>query len=74
VVAAALEHVARSPAAVAIVPVEDLLADPEQPNLPGTTSEHPNWRRRLSAPLGDLLADPSVASRLAGLARRGRAG
>jgi len=74
VVAAALEHVARSPAAVAIVPVEDLLADPEQPNLPGTTSEHPNWRRRLSAPLGDLLADPSVASRLAGLARCGRAG
>jgi 4-alpha-glucanotransferase len=22
----------------------------DQPNLPGTVDEHPNWRRRLNAP------------------------
>ena len=26
----------------------------DQVNLPGTTNEHPNWRRRLPVPLEDL--------------------
>ncbi|MEY4500627.1 MAG: 4-alpha-glucanotransferase, partial [Pseudomonadota bacterium] len=60
VVEAALAHVARSPALLSIVPIEDLLCEEEQPNLPGTTSEHPNWRRRLRAPLPELLVDPAV--------------
>ena len=68
---AALRHVARSPAALAIAPLEDLLAEPEQPNLPGTITEHPNWRRRLPQSLDALLADPATASRLRRLADRG---
>jgi 4-alpha-glucanotransferase len=32
-----------------ILPVEDLLGVEEQPNLPNTVEEHPNWRRRLPA-------------------------
>jgi len=55
------------------VPLEDLLALEEQPNLPGTIDEHPNWRRRLSAPLADLMAEPATARRLSALiAARGR--
>jgi 4-alpha-glucanotransferase len=54
VVEAALEHIAQSPAMLAIAPIEDLLGEVEQPNLPGTILEHPNWRRRLQAPLHDL--------------------
>ena len=45
---------ARSP----LLPIEDALALPEQPNLPGTIDEHPNWRRRLAAPADALAAPP----------------
>ena len=70
VVDAAVARVAEAPAQLAVVPLEDLLALEEQPNLPGTTIEHPNWRRRLAAPLADLLDEPATAARLAGLAAR----
>ena len=67
VVDAAIAHLGRTPSTLAIIPLEDLLALEEQPNLPGTIDEHPNWRRRLSAPLADLLADPATARRVAAL-------
>lgn len=70
VVRAALRHIGKSPAVLAIAPLEDLLADAEQPNLPGTTDEHPNWRRRQGAPLDELLEDPDVRARIAALAAR----
>lgn len=64
VVDAALRHIGRARSCLAIAPLEDLLALTEQPNLPGTITEHPNWRRRLDAPLADLLADPANARRI----------
>jgi 4-alpha-glucanotransferase len=67
VVEAAVAHLGRTPSTLAIVPLEDLLALEEQPNLPGTIDEHPNWRRRLSGPLADLLAEPATARRVAAL-------
>ncbi|MCT2558963.1 4-alpha-glucanotransferase [Tsuneonella sp. YG55] len=68
---AAIAHIARTPSSLAIVPLEDLLAEREQPNLPGTTDTHPNWRRRNHAALDTLLAAPAVAERTAVLSRRG---
>lgn len=68
VVDAAIDHVAATPCALAIVPLEDLLAEDEQPNLPGTIDEHPNWRRRLAEPLEEALERPEVSARLARLA------
>ncbi len=62
---AAVAYVAGAASDLAILPVEDLLALPEQPNLPGTTDEHPNWRRRLPAPVEDMLEAPEVAARIA---------
>ncbi len=38
---------ARSPARVLMVQLEDVLGVRDQVNLPGTTGEHPNWRRKL---------------------------
>jgi (1->4)-alpha-D-glucan 1-alpha-D-glucosylmutase len=38
---------ARTPAAVMVVQMEDVLNVPSQANLPGTVDEHPNWRRKL---------------------------
>lgn len=65
VVDAALRFVARTPAPLALVPVEDLLGSAEQPNLPGTVDAHPNWRRRLHAPVESLLDTPPADARLA---------
>ena len=61
---AALAFVARTPCELAIVPVEDLLTLPEQPNQPGTIDEHPNWRRRLPDAPDALFAEPAVSARL----------
>ncbi len=61
---AALTHIAGTPCALAIVTLEDLLGLIEQPNIPGTVTEHPNWQRRLEAPLRDLLAAPQIQHRL----------
>jgi len=68
IVDAACDHIGRAACALALLPLEDALALEEQPNLPGTTDEHPNWRRRLPAPAESLLAEPAAAARLARLA------
>jgi 4-alpha-glucanotransferase len=67
VVEAALSFVGRTPCEIAIVPIEDILGVAEQPNIPGTINEHPNWRRRL--PPGDTLASETARANLAALMR-----
>jgi len=75
VVDAALAHVAGAACRLAILPVEDALALPEQPNLPGTSEGHPNWRHRLPGEAAKLLEDAEVARRLEAFAlARPRAG
>lgn len=65
VVDAAIAHIARTPSALALVSLEDMLGLEDQPNLPGTVETHPNWRRRLAAPIGELAEAPDVARRCA---------
>lgn len=65
VVDAAIHHIARTPSCLALVSLDDMLGLEEQPNLPGTVDVHPNWRRRLAAPLAPMLEDPDVARRCA---------
>ena len=66
VVDAALAHTAAARCELVMLPLEDVLGVVEQPNLPGTTDEHPNWRRRLPARAGGgVLGDDAVRSRLA---------
>jgi 4-alpha-glucanotransferase len=73
VVNAALRFVARTPSCLALIPLEDLVGEPAQPNLPGTIDEHPNWRRRQKAGAAKLLGAPKVAARLRALQQeRGR--
>ncbi len=64
VVAAAIAHVGSATCALAVLPIEDALALAEQPNLPGTIDQHPNWRRRMPGDAATLLDQPAVASRL----------
>ncbi|HEY2444108.1 MAG TPA: 4-alpha-glucanotransferase [Rhizomicrobium sp.] len=71
VVDGVLRYVATTPCALAIVPVEDIAGEREQPNLPGTIDGHPNWRRRL--PRGNGLEGSRAQARLKQLADdRGR--
>jgi 4-alpha-glucanotransferase len=64
VVTAAIDFVAETPAALALIPVEDILGLVEQPNLPGTTDEHPNWRQRLPGETATLLGEAAPEERL----------
>lgn len=60
VVEAALNFVGRTLCPLTIVPAEDVLGLAEQPNIPGTIDEHPNWRRRL--PPDDLIVPDALAA------------
>jgi 4-alpha-glucanotransferase len=67
---AAIAFTARSPAPLALIPLEDVLGLKEQPNVPGTVDEHPNWRRRLDTPAAQVLDPAPVRARLATLRKR----
>ena len=58
-------YLARSPAAIATAQIDDITDEVSPVNVPTTSSEYPNWRRRLSQTLEELAASP----RLAALAR-----
>jgi 4-alpha-glucanotransferase len=68
VVDAAVRFVARTEAPLCLVPVEDLLGETAQPNLPGTVDEYPNWRRRLPQTVDSVLDNEAVARRVAAVA------
>lgn len=59
---AAHRYMARSPARLMAVQLEDALGMVEQANLPGRTEPHPNWRRRLPVPLEALPQHPLFAA------------
>lgn len=68
---AAVKFIAATPSRLALLPLEDALASEEQPNLPGTIDEHPNWRRRYPGDAGELLDSSDVQKRVASLVKRG---
>jgi 4-alpha-glucanotransferase len=60
-------YLARSPCRLLMVQLEDLLGEIEQVNMPSTTDEHPNWRRRTSIEIDDLASDPRFVALVAAL-------
>lgn len=52
----AFRYLAKSPAMLVALQLEDILEDIEQANLPGPDVGHPNWRRKLPRTLEGLLA------------------
>ena len=62
-------HLAQAPSAVMMVQFEDVLGVVDQPNLPGTTDQHPNWRRKLPVSLDQLETDPRAVTVAALLAK-----
>jgi 4-alpha-glucanotransferase len=62
VVLALHRALARTPARIVVMQLEDALDVVEQANLPGTLAEHPNWRRKLVVALEELSSEPGVRS------------
>src|SRR3954469_3318976 len=48
----------RTASSLAAIQLDDLAGELEQPNLPGTIDEHPNWRRRLERTYESILDEP----------------
>jgi 4-alpha-glucanotransferase len=69
-VLAAHEQLAQTPSVAVSGTLEDALVVAERPNLPGTTTERPNWSLALPVPLEDLEADAGVLAVAAALGTR----
>jgi 4-alpha-glucanotransferase len=58
--ASVARYLAATPSRLVVVSIEDVLGVIDQPNLPGTVDEHPNWRQRLPLPLEDWAGHPGL--------------
>jgi glycogen operon protein len=53
----------KTPSALAMMQIDDLLGERNAVNLPGTDRERPNWRRRLARDAAEALNDRGLAQR-----------
>jgi 4-alpha-glucanotransferase len=53
---AVASFLARTKSRLLAISLEDLLGVIDQPNIPGTVNEHPNWRRRLPLAIDEIAA------------------
>ena len=63
---------AATPTRLVSVAIEDVLGLEDQVNVPGTVSEHPNWRRRWPVSLEELASDQRLMRIAAIFSRAGR--
>lgn len=65
---ACIRFLGRTPAPLVLLPLEDVMASAEQPNLPGVDNAlHPNWRRRWTQAAADMLEQTQPRQRLQAL-------
>lgn len=69
---AVMEYLAAAPSRLLVVSLEDALGLKEQPNVPGTVDEHPNWRRRVPIFLEDFRLHPGLVAVAKALHSAGR--
>jgi 4-alpha-glucanotransferase len=62
---------AESPAALVVAALDDALGVERRPNVPGTTTERPNWSLALPCAVEDLEGAPGIAATVAAM-RTGR--
>lgn len=65
VLGALLEELAKSPAQIVLVNLEDLFLERGAQNVPGTTNEHPNWQKKIALTLEEAFASERVQQTLA---------
>lgn len=66
-------RLARTPAALVAVQLDDILTVTEAQNLPGTVDTHPNWRRRMPATIAEIATSEDLATTARLMAQAGRA-
>jgi 4-alpha-glucanotransferase len=66
------KYLAATPNRLVVVAMEDALGLLDQPNIPGTIDEHPNWRRRLPVALEELSDHPGLRAIADVMAQAGR--
>jgi 4-alpha-glucanotransferase len=59
---AAHRFLARSTAAIALAQMDDITDETSPVNVPTTSDQHPNWRRRLSLTLDEIVEHPRFAA------------
>jgi 4-alpha-glucanotransferase len=69
---AVTRFLAATPSRLLVVSMEDVLEIADQPNLPGTVDEHPNWRQRLPLTLEQLQNEPRLRAVADSLRAAGR--
>ena len=57
-------HLARGPADLMLVNIEDLWLERHWQNMPGTVDEHANWRHRLRFELNEIEDDGEIARQM----------
>jgi 4-alpha-glucanotransferase len=57
---AVTSFLSRTKSRLMAISLEDLLGVIDQPNIPGTVNEHPNWRQRLPVALEDIASAVDV--------------
>ncbi len=70
--AAVHAFLAATTSAFVVAQLDDVTAELDPVNVPTTTDEHANWRRRQSRTLAELWADPRLAALFALFAAAGR--
>ena len=70
---AVARFLARTKSRLLAISLEDLLGVIDQPNIPGTVNEHPNWRRRLPLALDEIASAIDVPELRIATADRTRA-
>jgi 4-alpha-glucanotransferase len=66
------KYLAATPSRLVVVAMEDALGLIDQPNIPGTIDEHPNWRRRLPVGIEELPDHPGLRALAAIMSEAGR--
>ena len=74
IIVAMHEFLARTPCRLVTASLYDVLGEIDQPNLPGTTDQYPNWRMPLGTSLEQIEVDPRVERIAEVLSRRKDAG
>jgi 4-alpha-glucanotransferase len=59
---AVVKFLAQTRSRLLAISLEDLLGVIDQPNIPGTVDEHPNWRRRLPVAIDEMAAAIDIAA------------
>ena len=67
-----LRYLARTRSQILAIQTEDILGLQDQPNIPGTIDEHPNWRRRLPITLDEFAGHETLHRIATVLAQEGR--